>query len=469
MRSDLLEYYERELSFLRQMGAEFADKYPKVASRLQLEPDKCEDPHVERLLEAFAFLAARVRLKIDDEFPEITESLLGILYPTFLAPVPSMSVVQFVLNSEQVSLQTGQTIPKGSTLASAPVDGIPCRFRTAIRSRSGPSRCEPPASNRRPRSRSGAATRGRCSTSTCASWEAPPCPSSRRSPSTASSTRSRASASTCRAKARSSTRSTSCSSTTRSPSSSGRGPRRPTPRRSRWGRRLSGRSDSATTRRSCRRRTGSSGDTASSRSTSPFRRSISSWTSTGSSGSRERAFTDTLDVRVLLGRPFAAERSVSAQTFRLHATPVVNLFSQMAEPIRVTHLSHEYRVIPNLRRPAAHEVWSVDSVTSTSADVETVRTYQPFFAFRHDAERAGQQALWHASRRPSERKDDEGTEVFLTLVDLELRSDRARHRHPHRARDELEPRPSGPPPVRQSPKATSSSRGPGSSPRSEAS
>ena len=131
MRSDYLEYYERELSFLRQMGAEFAEKYPKVASRLQLEPDKCEDPHVERLLEAFAFLAARVRLKIDDEFPEITESLLGILYPTFLAPVPSMSVVQFVLNSEQVSLQTGQTIPKGSTLASAPVDGIPCRFRTA--------------------------------------------------------------------------------------------------------------------------------------------------------------------------------------------------------------------------------------------------------------------------------------------------------------------------------------------------
>ena len=131
-----------------------------------------------------------------------------------------------------------------------------------------------------------------------------------------------------------------------------------------------------------------------------------------------RAFTDTLDVRILLGRPFAAERSISAQTFRLHAAPIVNLFPQMAEPIRVTHLSHEYRVIPNVRRPGAHEVWSVDSVTTTGADVETVRTYQPFFAFRHDAERAGQQTLWHASRRPSERKDDDGTEVFLTLVDM---------------------------------------------------
>jgi len=78
MRDDLLLYYERELTFLRQMGTEFADKYPKIASRLIIEPDKCEDPHVERLLEAFAFLAARVHLKIDDEFPEITEALLSI-------------------------------------------------------------------------------------------------------------------------------------------------------------------------------------------------------------------------------------------------------------------------------------------------------------------------------------------------------------------------------------------------------
>ena len=72
MRDELLEYYERELTYLRQMGADFAERYPKVASRLLLEPTRCEDPHVERLIEAAAFLAARVHLKIDDEFPEIT-------------------------------------------------------------------------------------------------------------------------------------------------------------------------------------------------------------------------------------------------------------------------------------------------------------------------------------------------------------------------------------------------------------
>ena len=72
MRDDLLLYYERELTYLRQAAVQFAEKYPKIASRLVLEPAKCEDPHVERLLEAFAFLAARVHLKIDDEFPQIT-------------------------------------------------------------------------------------------------------------------------------------------------------------------------------------------------------------------------------------------------------------------------------------------------------------------------------------------------------------------------------------------------------------
>lgn len=103
MRDDLLFYYERELSFLRHTGAEFAQRYPKVAGRLQLEAGKCEDPHVERMLEAFAFLAARVHLKIDDEFPEVVESLFSILYPHYIRPTPSMSVVQFHLDPDQGS------------------------------------------------------------------------------------------------------------------------------------------------------------------------------------------------------------------------------------------------------------------------------------------------------------------------------------------------------------------------------
>src|SRR6202451_172201 len=131
VRDELLEYYERELTYLRQMGAEFSEKYPKVASRLLLEPNRCEDPHVERLIEAFAFLAARVHLKIDDEFPEITEALLSILYPHYMRPIPSMSVAEFHVDSTQVTPETGLKVDRGALLRSRPLQGVPCKFRTS--------------------------------------------------------------------------------------------------------------------------------------------------------------------------------------------------------------------------------------------------------------------------------------------------------------------------------------------------
>src|ERR1700674_4943507 len=130
MRDDLLLYYERELDYLRKMSVQFAEKNPKVAARLVLEPTKCEDPHVERLLEAFAFLAARVHLKIDDGFPEITEALLGVVYPHLIRPIPSMSIVEFQLDADQGKLATGFPIERGAVLHSRPVGGIPCKFRT---------------------------------------------------------------------------------------------------------------------------------------------------------------------------------------------------------------------------------------------------------------------------------------------------------------------------------------------------
>jgi type VI secretion system protein ImpG len=132
VRDELLEYYERELTYLRQMGAEFSEKYPKVASRLLLDPNRCEDPHVERLIESFAYLAARVHLKIDDEFPEITEALLSVLYPHYIRPIPSSTIVQFHLDPEQGKLSTGLPIPRDSMLYSQPVDGYPCKFKTCF-------------------------------------------------------------------------------------------------------------------------------------------------------------------------------------------------------------------------------------------------------------------------------------------------------------------------------------------------
>lgn len=131
VRDQLLNYYQRELTYIRQMGTEFAQKYPKLAGRLLLEPDRCEDPHVERLLEGFALLAARVHLKIDDDFPEISTALLESLYPHYIRPIPSMSVVQYQLDPKQGKTTTSLQIPKGSLLLSNRINGNYCKFRSA--------------------------------------------------------------------------------------------------------------------------------------------------------------------------------------------------------------------------------------------------------------------------------------------------------------------------------------------------
>src|SRR5512134_4188982 len=90
----LLRYYNLELQHLREMGAEFAQQFPKIAARLGMNGLEVSDPYVERLLEGSAFLAARVQLKLDAEFPRFTQSLLEIVYPSYLAPTPSMAIVQ---------------------------------------------------------------------------------------------------------------------------------------------------------------------------------------------------------------------------------------------------------------------------------------------------------------------------------------------------------------------------------------
>src|SRR4051812_25011 len=131
MIDERLPYSTGGLPFPRERGAEFAARSPKVAARLSLEADKCEDPHVERILEGVAFLTARIRRKIDDEFPEITDSLLSILDPHAQRPIPSMTIVQFVINREGVKLTNGFTIGRGSRLRSEPVADVPCHFQTA--------------------------------------------------------------------------------------------------------------------------------------------------------------------------------------------------------------------------------------------------------------------------------------------------------------------------------------------------
>lgn len=129
----LLEYYNRELQFVREMGGEFAQAHPKIAARLSLDGFECEDPYVERLLEGFAFLAARVQLKLDAEFPRFTQHLLEMLYPHYLCPTPSMAVVQLRPDLSEGGLAQGYLVERGTALRSliGKGDQTPCEYRIA--------------------------------------------------------------------------------------------------------------------------------------------------------------------------------------------------------------------------------------------------------------------------------------------------------------------------------------------------
>ena len=129
----LLKYYNSELHYIREMGADFAKSYPKIAGRLGLDGFECTDPYVERLLEGFSFLAARIQFKLDAEFPTFTQHLLEMVYPHYLAPTPAMAVVQFQPDLTEGALAEGFTIPRQSALRSQLGKGeqTPCEFRTS--------------------------------------------------------------------------------------------------------------------------------------------------------------------------------------------------------------------------------------------------------------------------------------------------------------------------------------------------
>ncbi len=127
MADGFLQRYNDELAAIRRRAARFADAFPKIAGRLRVTGEVADDPHVERLIQSFAYSAARVRQKLDDEFPELTDGLLETLYPHYLAPLPSMSIVRFVPSSTLASVQT---VPRHTEIFAEPIGGESCRFRT---------------------------------------------------------------------------------------------------------------------------------------------------------------------------------------------------------------------------------------------------------------------------------------------------------------------------------------------------
>ena len=416
MRDELLGYYERELTFLRQMGAEFSEKYPKIAGRLLLEPNQCEDPHVERMIEAFAFLAARVHLKIDDEFPEITEALLSIVYPHFIRPIPSMSVVEFHLDMEQATSPAGFVVPKDSLLNSRAVEGIPCKFRTSFETRLWPltvheAQWKTPDRFQPAIKAPGAVAALRVEL---------------RSPKDLPIDKLKLSTLRFFLNGEGSLVHTLyellCSNTTQillrdvNPNS-----RRkpivlpagsltpvgfeedegmlPYPRRSFIGYRLL-------------------------QEYFHFPEKFLFLDLSGLEVLSGSGFQSGVEIVFLISRFERADRQqtlevgVSNKSIRLNCGPIVNLFTQTAEPILLSHTKTEYRVIPDIRRPNSLEVFSVEEVLTSNPQTAEITYFEPFYSYKHGAVREKKKTFWHSNRRPSGRRNDEGTEVYVSLVDL---------------------------------------------------
>lgn len=415
MREELLPYYERELKFIRQSAGEFAEKYPKVAGRLKLHPDFCEDPHVERLIEAFALLAGRIHHKLDDEFPEITESLLDVLYPHYLRPVPSQAIVQFQTNPSQSSPESAY-VPAGTAIHSKPEDGKVCSFRTCYPVTLWPLRVLNAA------------------VSPVSRFAAPGMPMDA------------AAAIRIEVECLGGLRLEQLPIDSLRFYLSGEGAAVHTLYEFLFLNALS------ISIRALPAREGSPQVSlplsaleqvgfTSSEGTLPYSdrsflgyRLLQEYFSfpekfffvdlKGLDRVSRSGFGSAFEICIFLKQPgephrlIALEQSVGRNTFQLGCTPMVNLFECIAEPIRLSQRKTEYHVIPDQHRQMHTEVYSVDRV-SAGGYLDEVQVYEPFYSLRHGMEET-QRHLWHAHRRPSFRKNDDGTEMYISLVDLDL-------------------------------------------------
>lgn len=129
----LLEYYNQELIYMRELAGEFAQAHPKIARRLGMQAGDVADPYVERLIESFCFMSARMQIKLDAEFPRFTGRLLEVLYPNYVAPTPSMAVARLYPSRTEGNLVDGFPIARGTAFTAR----IPAGETTACEFRSG--------------------------------------------------------------------------------------------------------------------------------------------------------------------------------------------------------------------------------------------------------------------------------------------------------------------------------------------
>lgn len=429
MRDELLGYYERELIFLRRLGAEFAQKYPKIAARIHIEDEKIEDPHVERMIESFAFLSARVGLKLDDELPEITESFLNVLYPHYLAPIPSMAIAQFASGSPRDKLTAAQMLPRESKLNSRPVDGTPCQFRTTYDVQLAPvellsAELESPApkDSRGKYAESYIRLSLKCfgdgdiedikvaetgkpleflrfyidgdpqlvfnlyeiifNHATSVEFRPKEAPLGDRTLKTITNIKLK------------------LPDPVIIPAEQALKPvgfaeneaLLPYTKRSFPGYRL-----------------------LSEYFAFPYK--FLFFDIFGLDQAAAGKFGSHFDILIHLKDVTPPKAPVTGETFKLGCSPIINLFSRLSDPVYVSQHKYEYHVMPDVHRQTTTEVYSVDEVFMTDPRTNRSREFSPFYSLRHTFGEQSEKSYWYAARRGSQRLDDEGTEIYMSFVD----------------------------------------------------
>lgn len=417
MSTELLKYYNRELAYLRKLGAEFSAAHPGVAANLGIGAEGENDPFVGRLVEAVAFLNARTRLKIEDDFPEVSSAMLDVLYPHYQRPIPSSAIVQFQLDTGQADRLDGHAIRRKSQIRSEPVDGTPCQFHTCFDVTCWPIKITAAKLEGQPISApqtsfSAKSAGALCLEITGFSEDFP---------------LSELSLGTLRAFLR-----------LQAPFSfdlyellmnhvlgvamvdAQGSPDRHTllepdaiqpvgfapdeglvdyPAQSFLGYRLL------------------SEYFACPEKFLFFDLQLGS--KLKSVKSRQARIYFYLDRHLP-----ELELQVSKDTFALGCTPIVNLFQHRAEAIRLTQMNTEYPLVPDARRPAAYEVYSIDRVVGTARGEEPLE-FAPFYSVKHERDAASQRAFWHSVRRGAPRRRgaaDPGTDLWLSFVDLDFKT-----------------------------------------------
>ena len=413
MADELLPYYEKELAYLRQLGAEFAKEHPKIAGRLSINNETIEDPHVSRLIEGFAFLNARIQHKLDDDFPELSDALLGILYPHYQRPIPSMSIVKFDENRDL--LDSAYQIPKKTLLETEQFQGEHCRFSTVYDVELLPISVTSATLIGRPFSTPGSAKISGAESVLKLSLTT--------FDEEASFAELRPEQLRFYLKGQAQHVNplyqmllNNCNNTVLALSETDTAPvflgcdtiqpvgfdmddgLFPYPASSFIGYRLL-------------------------TEYFAFPEKFMFIDIAGLAEKIPHNAGNTLDLYIYLNvSDIELEHNLSAETFVLGCTPVINLFEHTPDPIKLDHTRHEYQIIPDARRPTGYEVYAVNEVIATSSSGKEER-YTPFYGMNHTQNSTETHSFWFASRKDSKSallSRDEGTDMYLSLVDLKF-------------------------------------------------